>query len=306
MLLPWETSHVDAVHRTHVRIASATVIWLGGARSKVYQALSRLLAGKRFALMGFETAETEAITLTLAEARAFGHLIGGPSNVPRLNSFGPFDACIVNASVPALGPDQPSPVDLVAATSKPAIIIGTADELLKHYITMIDLKRDFAIRPYQSTELLLKAYRILKSVEHVIEPILRPARDGNRRIAVLADDDATTLVMISSILKHFDFECLVAHDGAAAVSMVRDNMPDLVLMDVSMPQMSGFEALTALKSDPATREIPVVIVTSHHNEAELVRGFSLGADDYITKPFNSGELMARIDRLLTVAARDLP
>jgi CheY-like chemotaxis protein len=267
----------------------------------VYQALGEILRGKRFALMGFETAEAQAIALTLAETSAFGHVIGGPSSVPRLNSFAPFDACIVNASAPAIGADRPSPVDLVAATSKPAIIIGTADELLKHYMGMVDLKRDFAIRPYQPGELLLKAYRILKSVDNATETMLRPARNGTRRMAVLADDDAVTIVMISTILKHFDFDCQVAHDGAAAISMVRDKMPDVVLLDVSMPQMNGFEALTALRSDPATREIPVVMVTAHHNEAELVKGFSLGADDYVTKPFNSGELMARIDRVLRVA-----
>ena len=261
----------------------------------MYQALGEILRGKRFALMGFETAEAQAIAQTLAETSAFGHVIGGPSSVPRLNSFAPFDACIVNASAPAIGADQPSPVDLVAATSKPAIIIVTSDELLKHYLGMIDLKRDF--RPYQPTELLLKAYRILKSVDNAIETMLRPARNGTRRMVVVADDDAVTTLMISTILKHFDFDCQVAHDGAQAISMVRDQMPDVVLLDVSMPQMNGFEALTALRSDPATREIPVVMVTAHHNEAELVKGFSLGADDYVTKPFNSGELMARIDRV---------
>jgi two-component system sensor histidine kinase/response regulator len=115
---------------------------------------------------------------------------------------------------------------------------------------------------------------------------------------VVADDDATTIVLISTILKHFNFECEVARNGAEAFEIARKKKPDLVLLDVSMPQMNGFEALTALRNDCATMNTPVLLVSSHHNEAEVVKGFSLGANDYITKPFNSGELMARINRVL--------
>jgi two-component system alkaline phosphatase synthesis response regulator PhoP len=82
------------------------------------------------------------------------------------------------------------------------------------------------------------------------------------------------------------------------LDIARKEKPDLVLLDVSMPHMNGFEALTALRSDSATRSTPVILVSAHRDEAEVVKGFSLGADDYITKPFYSGELMARISRLL--------
>ena len=115
---------------------------------------------------------------------------------------------------------------------------------------------------------------------------------------MLADDDATTIVMLSTILKHFNFECDIAHDGEQALEIARKNKPALVLLDVSMPHMNGFEALTALRSDTATRNTPVILVSAHRDEAEVVKGFSLGADDYVTKPFNSGELIARIGRVL--------
>ena len=115
---------------------------------------------------------------------------------------------------------------------------------------------------------------------------------------MLADDDATTIVLISTILKHFNFECEIAHNGAEAFEIARKKRPDIILLDVSMPHMNGFEALTALRSDVATMNTPILLVSTHHHEAEVVKGFSLGADDYITKPFNSGELMARINRVL--------
>jgi len=104
--------------------------------------------------------------------------------------------------------------------------------------------------------------------------------------------------LISTILKHFNFECEVAHNGAEAFDLARKKKPDIILLDVSMPQMSGFEALAARRNDSATRNTPILLVSTHHDEAEVVTGFSLGANDYITKPFNSGELMARINRVL--------
>jgi DNA-binding response OmpR family regulator len=114
----------------------------------------------------------------------------------------------------------------------------------------------------------------------------------------LADDDATTIVMLSTILKHFNFECDIAHDGQQALEIARRKRPALVLLDVSMPHMDGFQALIALRGDMATRNTPVILVSAHRDEAEVVKGFALGADDYVTKPFNSGELIARIGRVL--------
>ncbi len=246
--------------------------------------------------MGLEAPEANSIIATLGTVRGFGHVIGAAPNIPGLNSFSPFDACFVNASAIGTG-EQPSPIEMIAHSRKPAVIIGTDEELVTRFAAVADLNRDFMMRPYQPQELLLRAYRILRFVESAAVAIQSSARNGARRV-VLADDDATTTVMISTILKHFNFECDIAHDGAQAFDIARKKKPDLVLLDVSMPNMNGFEALTALRGDLATRSTPVILVSAHRDEAEVVKGFSLGADDYISKPFNSGELMARISRVL--------
>ena len=246
--------------------------------------------------MGFETPEANSIIAALGTVRGIGHVVGAAPNIPGLNSFSPFDACFINASAIGIG-DQPSPIEMIARSRKPAVIIGTHEELVTRFAAVADLNRDFMTRPCQPEELLLRAYRVLRFVESAAAAIQPSARNGGRRV-VLADDDATTVVMISTILKHFNFECEVAHDGAQALDIARQKKPDLVLMDVGMPHMNGFEALTALRSDSATMKTPVILVSAHRDEAEVVKGFSLGADDYITKPFNSGELMARISRVL--------
>jgi PleD family two-component response regulator len=260
------------------------------------QIIQQSLAGRRFALMGFETLEGDSIIAALGTVRGIGHVVGAAPSIPGLNSFAPFDACFINASAFAVG-EQAPPIDLIARSRKPAVIVGTLDELVARFAVVADLNRDFILRPCQPEELLLRAYRILRYVEAVEVTIQAPIRNGTRRI-VVADDDATTIVMMSTILKHFNFECEVAHDGVQAFDLARKKKPDLVLLDVSMPHMNGFEALTALRSDTATRDTRVILVSAHHDEAEVVKGFALGADDYITKPFNSGELMARINRAL--------
>jgi DNA-binding response OmpR family regulator len=257
------------------------------------------LAGRRFALMGFDPSEGDSIIAALGTVRGIGHVIGAAPNIPGLNTFSPFDACFINASGVALG-EQQAPIEMIARSRKPAIIVGSFEELIKRFVVVADLNRDFVLRPCQPEELLLRAYRILRFVEAAAEEIQSSAQNGTRRI-VLADDDATTVVMISTILKHFKFDCDVAHDGVQAIEIARRKKPNLVLLDVSMPHMNGFEALTALRSDSATRNTPVILVSAHHDEAEVVKGFSLGADDYIAKPFNSGELMARINRVLREA-----
>jgi PleD family two-component response regulator len=263
------------------------------------QIIQQSLAGRRFALMEFETLEGNSIIAALRTVRGIGHVIGEGPTIPGLNSFSPFDACFINASTAAVG-EQPAPIEMIARSRKPAVIVGGLDELVAQSGAIADLNRDFIMRPYQPNELLLRAYRVLRFVEAAAAAIRFPIRSGSRRI-VVADDDATTIVMMSTILKHFNFECDVAHDGEQACDIARTKNPNLVLLDVSMPRMNGFEALTSLRSDSATRHTPIILVSAHHDEAEVVKGLSLGANDYITKPFNSGELMARINRVLREA-----
>ena len=258
------------------------------------QTIQKSLAGRRSALMGFEAPEADSILAALDTVRGIGHVVGGAPAIPGLNSFSPFDGCFINAS--AAG-EQPDPIDLIARSRKPAVIIGCFEDLVTRFAVFAYLNREFILRPCTAEELLLRAYRVLKLAEIADGGIQSPARNGARRI-VVADDDATTLVMISTILKHFNFECEIARDGEQAVEIARKLRPDLALLDVSLPRMDGFEALTALRADIATRGTPVILVSAHRDEAEVVKGFSLGADDYITKPFNSGELMARIHRVL--------
>jgi DNA-binding response OmpR family regulator len=261
----------------------------------VDEIIQQSLAGKRFGLMGFEMAERDSIIATLGTAGGIGHVIGAESNIPGLNSLSRFDACFINASAAGAG-GQSSPIEMIANSRKPAIVVGTYHELVQHIAAFADLNRDCVLRPYAPQDLLLRAYRVLRFVEKDIEAI--QASIGTNRVAVVADDDDTSIRLLSMILKNAHFDSEIVRNGARAVAKTREKQPDLVLLDISMPEMNGFEALTELRNDPKTKDIPVILVSAHRDEQEVVKGFSLGADDYVIKPFNSGELVARINRVL--------
>ena len=118
-----------------------------------------------------------------------------------------------------------------------------------------------------------------------------------KRILV-AEDDPVTARFVGSLLTEHGFDVLVAADGDHALELAAEAAPDLIVSDLVMPYRDGYEVLRALRSDPRFRAIPVVILSMRDREEDIVRGFEQGADDYVVKPFNARELVARVMRLL--------
>jgi DNA-binding response OmpR family regulator len=118
---------------------------------------------------------------------------------------------------------------------------------------------------------------------------------------VVADDDPDILRLLERRLSRRGYEVLTAHDGAAALAAIRRTAPDAAVIDRVMPAMSGEEVCAALKADERTAAIPVVLLSAQASEREIVQGFGVGADDYLTKPFDLDELDERLRRL--IAAR---
>jgi CheY-like chemotaxis protein len=116
---------------------------------------------------------------------------------------------------------------------------------------------------------------------------------------LLVDDSKTALMMERAILeKRTSYQCVTASDGLDAVNKATDERPDLVLMDVVMPRMNGFEACKKMRELPATREIPIVLVTTRGEEAYMEAGFTSGCNDYLTKPVNGDELIKLLQSYL--------
>lgn len=115
---------------------------------------------------------------------------------------------------------------------------------------------------------------------------------------LLADDDSGLRRLVSATLGSADFELLQAIDGEEALQLARSSSPDLVLLDVNMPRLDGFEVCRALKRDPATADIKVVMLTARGAETDRARAREAGADDYFVKPFSPVQLLNRVYALL--------
>lgn len=124
---------------------------------------------------------------------------------------------------------------------------------------------------------------------------------ATRVLVVDDDDDIRTVLQMT--LEHAGFQVLTAKDGAQAVEMARAELPDAVLLDVMMPRMDGLEALRAIRADARTGPIPVLLVTARTQTPDAVEGLDLGADDYITKPFDNDEVVARVQAAVRRAAQ---
>jgi class 3 adenylate cyclase len=115
------------------------------------------------------------------------------------------------------------------------------------------------------------------------------------------DDQPENLGLLNRVLEMAQFDVRAATSGQAALQAARADLPDLILMDISMPGMDGFEVCKKLKADPKTKDVPVVFLTGRSDTEHLVKGFELGAVDYITKPFNNSELLHRINTHLELS-----
>ncbi|MBI4984794.1 MAG: response regulator [Rhodocyclales bacterium] len=117
---------------------------------------------------------------------------------------------------------------------------------------------------------------------------------------LIVDDEPNIVISLEYLMRKEGFEVAVAVDGAAALEQVASFRPDLVLLDVMMPKKSGFEVCQALRADPAQAGLKVLMLTAKGRESEVAKGVALGADAYVTKPFSTKELVARVRSLLNL------
>ena len=115
---------------------------------------------------------------------------------------------------------------------------------------------------------------------------------------LIVDDEPNIVISLEFLMKKEGFEVAVAGDGEEALAKVDSFAPDLVLLDVMMPKKSGYEVCEALRADPARAGLKIVMLTAKGRDTEVAKGLAIGADAYVTKPFSTKDLVARVRELL--------
>jgi DNA-binding response OmpR family regulator len=130
--------------------------------------------------------------------------------------------------------------------------------------------------------------------------------NGQKQTVLVVEDDALISEMVAKNLKLEGYHVESARDGEEGLSKVKEASVDLILLDVLLPKLDGWEVLTRLRDDPQNKDIPVIMLTALSDERSKIQGLRGGADDYVTKPFSSLELMARVEAVLKRTDRHTP
>lgn len=120
---------------------------------------------------------------------------------------------------------------------------------------------------------------------------------ASTRVLVVEDEEALA-TLLEYNLKREDFEVALASDGEEALMKIDESLPDIVILDWMLPKVSGIEVCRRLRLKPETKNIPVIMLTARSEESDRIRGLEIGADDYMTKPFSTNELIARVRAVL--------
>ncbi len=182
-------------------------------------------------------------------------------------------------------PDQ-SGLDLLQSLKRdaatrdiPVVVVSVVKDTV-HGLTLG--AAEYLVKPVERDDIVSTVRRLLDG-----------ASAGEPSVLVV-DDEPDTAALIRDTLRTEGFRAVVAHDGHQALAAVRRKRPDLVILDIMMPDMSGFEVLEALGRDPSLNGLPVVVLTARGDEADAKRGLALGARRYMSKPFDVGDLIAEV------------
>ena len=251
--------------------------------------VTQAVAGCRFGLMGFAAVEARRIRKRIEEANAFARPFKGD---PAYDQALMTTCDVIICNLTGGKTDEAS----VLASGKPLLFIGPKDDIVRLSQNVRGGAQDFLIDPWNAEEVIVRSSLLLARAETPQPTGVK--RPGTKITTVIADDDSTITALVRTTLRSYDIDCRVASDGGQALDLIRAEPPDAAVLDVNMPCRDGFEVLSAIRNDPRTKGIRVILLTARQREVDILRGFGLGADDYIVKPFSPMELVARLKRLL--------
>jgi CheY-like chemotaxis protein len=270
-------------------------------------AVDAALKGKSVALVGM--ADEDALRLRAAleragaKPRAFA--AGDP---PPEDAIAACALVVVHVRPVTLGTSWLHPVT-VAELRPPLVLAGIRQHLLDLDPAVIPRAADLLIDGWEPEEALMRFAHALARPSPVRVPAAAPAETAKANLGMpmpreltreaevlLADDDLTVRMVTRSLMQNAGIKCRMACDGNEALQAIRDCHPAAAILDINMPGMDGYEVLAAVRNEMLP--VRIILLTARQQESDITRGFTLGADDYVVKPFNPPELLARVKRYL--------
>jgi CheY-like chemotaxis protein len=261
------------------------------------------------ALIGFLAAQSDRACAALGRVDARARLFTANDNLDA-ESVRECDLVVFR-----VGPETDSARLRAAAEGSAAgklLLAGGRRYLMALPPAIHSLVGEYLVESWEAEELMLRLAQAVSrkeraaSVSAAPEASPRWAAAGPRRATtsptvLIVDDDPVILTLLRTTLRSCGLGCETVDNGRAALRLIREEKPNAVVLDVNMPGFDGYEVLSAIRAE----ELPirVVLLTARQQEEDVLRGFHLGADDYLVKPFNPPELVARIKRLLLPTAK---
>ena len=272
------------------------------AETPIPESILEKLAGKRIAMVGFADAEAEKVCAGFARARALP--LAFECSEPRdSRAIRGCAAVLVHARAETADSHWLRYVPAPFMERPPLVLVGSREHLLALTPEVQAHAGEYLIDGWQPEELLMRmSFAIGRAVMSPAEraanqpvPLADRNRDGEPEV-VIADDEVHVRAVVNGALLSMGINCRSTSNGPEALQMIRDGHPRAAVLDVNMPGMDGFEILSSIRKEQLP--VRVVMLTARRRESDVLRGFELGADDYILKPFNPLELGARLKRLM--------
>jgi CheY-like chemotaxis protein len=248
---------------------------------------------RRIALIGVAEIKAASVARTL---QAVG-IISEPVSPVDLSENNGFDGAIYDLGFSGLEGKNADLETLRAKLGAPVLVIGHGDDLLAGMDDILRWADEFLTEPWCDASLVLAVSRLISRGRiSATSAALNPAGP----LILIADDDSSEVNLLRALLGHRGMESCVVGDGLAAISMIRQKLPDAVLLDVNMPVMNGLTVLAKIRQDLGLVRLPIALLTSYSDSARVSEALRLGANDYIVKPFQPAELTRRVTRLLSL------
>jgi two-component system, cell cycle response regulator DivK len=269
--------------------------------------IAAVLKGKTIALVGMADEDAERLGGALERASARPRLFAAGSKPPA-DALSACHLVVVHVRPATLKSYWLQSIT-VAELKQPLVLVGVRDHLFDLDPSVMPRAAELLIDGWQPEEALIRLGHVLtRASAPKVQPLVKPdgpkqnfgmplPREVDRETEVLlADDDLTVRMVTRQLMQNAGIKCRMACDGTEALQAIRDCRPTAAILDVNMPGMDGYEVLAAVRNEMLP--VRIILLTARQQESDITRGFTLGADDYVVKPFNPPELLARVKRYL--------